>query len=248
MTFFPVRALRACALAGLALTLPAMAEDAVFYRCTAADGGLTIQNTACPPGSQQRIQRIAMPARTAPVATPAPAPASAASPVPRDATVPVPLPLVPAPGALPVLQAAPADDSDNGILDSDTLRRDTATAANDATEAAAPKAPLPPIYRCESTERGTYLHELEPAPPICLLMSVTGLGGGNTPVNAAGCEVVRDACEAVPDTQRCASWQQRFRDARGRERFATADNQAAAAAERERLHAVLAASDCAVPD
>jgi hypothetical protein len=242
MTFF---FLRACALAGLALTLPAMAEDAVFYRCTAADGGLTIQNTACPPGSQQRIQRIAMPVRTAPVATPAPA--SAASPAPRDAGVPVPVPLVPAPGALPVLQAGPADDSGNGILDSDTLRRDAATASA-ADAAAAPKPPLPPIYRCESTERGTYLHELEPAPPICLLMSVTGLGGGNTPVNAAGCEVVRDACEAVPDTQRCASWQQRFRDARGRERFATADNQAAATAERERLQALLAASDCAVPD
>ena len=117
-----------------------------------------------------------------------------------------------------------------------------------ADDAAAPKAPLPPIFRCESTERGTYLHELEPAPPICLLMSVTGLGGGNTPVNAAGCEVVRDTCEAVSEPQRCASWQQRFRDARGRERFATADNHAAATAERERLHAVLAASDCAVPD
>ncbi|MGA6150170.1 MULTISPECIES: DUF4124 domain-containing protein [unclassified Stenotrophomonas] len=240
MSFFP----RACALAGLALMLPATAEDAVFYRCTAADGGLTIQNAACPPGSQQRIQRIAMPARTAPAATPAPAPA--ASPAPHDAAVPVPRPGVLAPGALPVLQAGPADDSGNGILDSDTLRRDAATAS--AADAAAPKAPLPPIFRCESTERGTYLHELEPAPPICLLMSVTGLGGGNTPVNAAGCEVVRDTCEAVPEPQRCASWQQRFRDARGRERFATADNHAAATAERERLHAVLAASDCAVPD
>ncbi len=77
-------------------------------------------------------------------------------------------------------------------------------------------------------------------------MTVQGLGGA-TPVNAASCEVVRDHCEALPEAQRCGGWQQRFRDARGRERFAAPENRGTARGERERLQGVLEASSCPVP-
>jgi len=77
-------------------------------------------------------------------------------------------------------------------------------------------------------------------------MTVQGLGGV-TPVNAASCEVVRDHCEALPEAQRCGGWQQRFRDARGRERFAAPENRDTARGERERLQGVLEASNCPVP-
>ena len=85
-----------------------------------------------------------------------------------------------------------------------------------------------------------------PAPDPVPALDVQGLGGA-TPVNAAGCEVVRDRCEALPEAQRCGSWQQRFRDARGRERFAAPENRDTARGERERLQGVLEASNCPVP-
>lgn len=242
----------------------ASADEVVFYRCTAADGSLTVQNAPCPAGSEQRIQRVAAPARRAAAPTAAPAaaaaaptataaaPAATASPGATATQAPTSFP-APAQGtleraSLPRLEASSSDpDNGSGILDSDTLRREQAASQVEAQAQAAAKAPLPAIYQCQSSDDGSYLHELEPAPPRCVLMSVTGLGGV-TPVNAASCEVVRDNCVAVAEAQRCTSWQQRFRDARGRERFAAAENQAAAAAERSRLQAVLAQSDCAVPD
>lgn len=217
---------------------PVLADEAVFFRCTAADGALTIQSVACPPGSEQRIQRIATPTAKSVAITPEPnAGAPAAAPV-NDASALQPM-------TRPVLQAGTVDvEPTYQILDSQVLRREAQEKA--ATEGPA-KPPLPAIYQCQSADGSRFLHELEPAPPHCVLLQVSGLGG-NTPLNAASCEVIRDDCAPIADAQRCASWQQRFRDARGRERFATPDNQAAAVAERERLQALLAGSDCAVPE
>ena len=75
-------------------------------------------------------------------------------------------------------------------------------------------------------------------------MTVQGLGGA-TPVNAAGCEVVRDRCEGAAGSNAAAT--QRFRDARGRERFASPENRDTARGKRERLQGVLEASNCPVP-
>ncbi|MEK0267811.1 hypothetical protein QT383_18285 [Stenotrophomonas rhizophila] len=208
----------------LLVTLPAVADEAVFFRCTDAGGSLTIQSVACPAGSEQRIQRI-----SAPVRAPAVVDSTPAAPTTEHTMPPLPQ----------------AGDEDSGLLDSAALRPQTPAAEHDET--ATPKPPLPEIYLCIAADGGHYLHEREPAPSRCESLALTGLGGSHAPNNAASCEVVRDACEPVVEAQRCSSWQQRFRDARGRERFATPDNQAAATTERARLEAVLAESDCAVP-
>jgi hypothetical protein len=208
----------------LLVSLPAAADEAVFFRCTDAGGSLTIQSVPCPAGSEQRIQRI-----SAPVRAPAAVENAPAAPTPDYRMPPLPQ----------------EGDEDSGLLDSAALRPETPVAALD--DAGPPKPPLPEIYQCVSAEGGRYLHEREPAPPRCESLALTGLGGSHAPSNAASCEVVRDACEPVAEEQRCSSWQQRFRDARGRERFAAPENQAAASAERARLEAVLADSDCPVP-
>lgn len=230
---------------------PASAADAVLlYRCTAADGALTVQNAPCPAGTTQRIQRFTAPPPAAappvPAASPAPAPAAGAA---ASTNVDAGAATLLQPAPLPTLQpgtpftSVSVDDSAGEILDSDVLR---AQAEQQAAAEAVATTPLPDIYQCESRDGGRYLHEREPAPPHCVLMTVTGLGGA-TPVNAAGCEVIHDRCERIGDDQRCATWQQRFLDARGSERFAAPENRPAATAERERLQAVLAGSDCPVP-
>lgn len=251
----PRRFSHACVLGLLALWLclpvAVAADEVVLYRCTATDGSLTVQNAPCPTGTQQRIQRFAAPASAVQAPVPSTA-ATAAAPAARTA------PTAAAGDAaantstlqhapLQVLHAGDVQTSvqaeSTGLLDSDVVRRQV---HEQAQADAVAKAPLPEIYQCQGREGGAYLHEREPAPPHCLLMTVTGLGG-NTPLNAAGCEVIRDACEPVADAQRCNSWQQRFRDARGQERFATPENLPRAAAERARLEAILADSDCPIP-
>ncbi|MER2020608.1 MAG: DUF4124 domain-containing protein [Stenotrophomonas sp.] len=213
-----------CLLLLLLVSLPAAADEAVFFRCTDAGGQLTIQSVACPAGSEQRIQRI-----SAPVRGPAAVENAPAAPTPDYRMPPLPQ----------------DGDEDSGLLDSAALR--PAAAAEEPDDARPPKPPLPEIYQCVAADGGRYLHEREPAPSRCESLALTGLGGSHAPSNAASCEVVRDACEPVAEQQRCSSWQQRLRDARGRERFAAPENQAAATAERTRLEAVLAESDCPVP-
>lgn len=260
----PRRFTHACVLGFLALWLclpvAVASDEVVLYRCTTTDGSLTVQNAPCPTGTQQRIQRFAAPASAGPTPVSSTA-ASAAAPAAASAPAVAPASAAPTAAAgdaaanastlqhapLQVLHAGDVQTSveaeGTGLLDSDVVRRQ---AHEQAQADAVAKAPLPDIYHCQGREGGAYLYEREPAPPHCLLMTVTGLGG-NTPLNAAGCEVIRDACEPVADAQRCNSWQQRFRDARGQERFATPENLPRAAAERARLEAILADSDCPIP-
>lgn len=215
----------------MVLSLPASADDAVVFRCTDAEGAVNVQDTPCPAGTAQIIQRRGASATsTASTGLGDPAPVAAGV---LDSDL------------LPTLQAAPAagNGNDDAILDSDVLRARAAAANTDQS----PKPPLPEIYRCVGKDGNQYLHELEPAPPRCAPLALTGLGGSRAPGNAESCEVQRDTCTALVEDQRCGAWQQRLRDARGRERFALVEGQAAATAERERLQAILEASDCAVP-
>lgn len=232
----------------LCVASSAMADGGIVFRCTDADDNVTVQGKPCPAGSHQVIQRMnAAPARSevsvSTSITPAPPPVEPAPPA-----APAPAAALPAqvPGqARPIermISEAYQVPTGTAILDSANLPKP----GDDAPVDGPPKPPLPDIFQCQNKEGGRYLHELEPAPPHCELLSVTGLGG-NTPVNAASCEVIRDDCEPISEDQRCTAWQQRFRDARGRERFASPGNAAAATAERERLQAVLAQSSCAVP-
>ena len=231
----------------LSIASPALADDSIVFRCTDADDNVSVQSTPCPKGSHQVMQRMnAGPSRaetsvstsTSPL-PPAPSPST---PVPPPAATNVPL----IPGTqIPMertISEAYQVERGNAILDSANLPR-----PGDAEqEADASKPPLPAIYQCQRADGGRYLHELEPSPAHCELLNVTGLGGA-TPVNAASCEVVRDECQEIAEADRCGAWQQRFRNARGQESFASADRKAAASAERARLEAVLAASSCAVP-
>jgi hypothetical protein len=233
----------------LCVASPAMADEAIVFRCTDADGNSTVQGTPCPAGSHQVIQRMnAAPSRAevsvSSSITPPPPPMAPSTPAAPPA-LPTPLPPQEPGKARPIertISEAYQVSTGTAILDSANLPKP----GDDATAEGTGKPPLPEIYQCQSRDGGRYLHEREPAPPHCQLLSVTSVGGV-TPLNAASCEVIRDACEPIPEDQRCNAWQQRFRDARGRERFASPDNAAATAAERARLQAVLAESSCAVP-
>jgi hypothetical protein len=233
----------------LCVTFPAMADDGVVFRCTDANETVTVQGKPCPAGSHQVIQRMnAAPARAEVSVSTSATPTPPTAPAPTQPIQPL------APGALPpqvpgrarpmerVISEAYQTPTGTAILDSANLPKP----GDDATAGGSDKPPLPDIYQCQSADGSRYLHEREPAPPHCVLLSVTGLGGV-TPVNAASCEVIRDDCQLLADDQRCSAWQQRFRDARGRERFASPDSLAGASAERTRLQAVLAESNCAVP-
>lgn len=220
-------------LLGLSLPLPllsawtAAADPALVFRCTAADGTLSVRDVPCPPGSAQIIQRRG-----------ASAASTATTALGQAATAPA---LDRAPQ--PEWQVAPPADDGHQVLDSDTLRAPRQAPADGAP----PKPPLPAMFRCVAGDGSPYLHERDPAPPHCVPLIISGLGGSQAPGNAASCEVTRDACEALLEAARCGAWQQRFRDARGRERFTAPQERAEATAERERLQAVLDASDCPVP-
>lgn len=231
----------------MCMACPAFANDSIVFRCTDADDNVSVQSAPCPKGSHQVMQRVdAGPSRTetsvSTSATPvAPVPAPSA-PVPPSAEANAPL----IPGTqIPMertISEAYQVERGSAILDSANLPR-----PGDASQEVDPSKPPPPaIFQCQRADGGRYLHELEPAPAHCEMMSVTGLGGV-TPVNAASCEVIRDDCQEIAEADRCGAWQQRFRNARGQERFASAEKQAPARAERERLEAVLAASNCPVP-
>lgn len=221
-------------LAALLLTaLPAFANEDIVFRCTDANGKVTVQDAPCPSGTAQIIQRRgASSASTASTAL-------GDSPAPAPAVLDSDLLTAPPPGA--------AAGSGDAILDSDVIRARAAAEA-EAKAGAVPDRPPPPvIFRCTASGGGQYFHEYEAAPPRCVVMSISGLGGSIAPGTAASCEMVRDACSEVDPAQRCGAWQQRLRDARGRESFATADTQAQAHEERLRVQAVLEASACAVP-
>jgi len=209
-----------------ALASPVMAQDAIEFRCTDEAGQVTVQDRPCPSGAAQIIQRKGASA-AATVTT-----AVAAEPRVLDSD------------ALP---EGGFDVDGPGLLDSDVLRLRREEATQQDAADGPPKPPLPEIYQCVGADGSQYLHEYDAAPPRCVALTVSGLGGGVVPANAASCEVVRDTCEALPEAQRCGAWQQRFRTARGRERFATEGNLEAARSERARLQAVLDASGCAVP-
>lgn len=221
----------------------ALADDMVIYRCMGSSDVPTLQRTPCPPGTRQEIQRVPAPAAAAPAPVqdrPLPPPAA----VPSVDAAAEPAATQPREGRTIMEARMVEHEGGDAILDSAMLPRSTDATAVDGSMP--PKPPLPAIFQCIDTQGGSYLHEYEAAPGRCELLNVQGLGGA-TPVNAASCEVVRDRCTEVAEAQRCGSWQQRFRDARGRERFAAPENQPAARGERERLQAVLEASDCPVP-
>lgn len=201
-----------------ACAAPAVAGEVVFYRCTDAQGALTVQNMPCPKGMQQTKKVMQ--------AVQAPTPVAPAAPVSPPASAPAaePAKLYPAPAEAAEAKAAATPQV--------------------AVTAPEPK-PLPPLFECRPRGGEAYLSETAEPPSRCVAMQVTGLDGN--PRTAAGdaCEVMRDTCTAVPEAQHCAVWRKRVLDAEGAWRFAASSRAEELKREYQRLKALFDASDCA---
>src|SRR5687768_3918033 len=137
----------------------ASAQSVVIYRCTDANGALTIQNgTPCPKGSKQE-RRVMEAAPTAPmppfVASPMPAPKPAAPTVRAPARTVAPPP-----------EAAP----ETVIADADRL-------------------PPPWLYECRTFNDDSYLTENGNPPRRCVTLNTTGLSGMIESRNTSACEM-----------------------------------------------------------
>ncbi|MFA8630594.1 DUF4124 domain-containing protein, partial [Xanthomonas campestris pv. campestris] len=111
----------------LVLASTASAQEVAIYRCTDAQGALTVQNMPCPKGVQQQKKLM-----TAPAAMPLPS--SAAAPVSAR-----PAPARAATQAPPV--AAPAPQAPAAVP--------TATTATSSL-------PPPPLFECTAHDNGRY--------------------------------------------------------------------------------------------
>lgn len=93
--------LRHLLMAAWLLGTPAAAQEVTFYRCTDANGGLTVQNMPCPKGSKQQT-RVMQGVSSATLPAPAPAPAR-----PPPAAPVAPAPVVETPETPAVAEQAP---------------------------------------------------------------------------------------------------------------------------------------------
>lgn len=203
----------------------ASAQDVVIYRCTDANGALTIQNgTPCPKGSkQERRVMEAAPSLSAPPNTSPPTVPPAAAPQPL--VIPPALrspPRVPPP---PAPEPPPAEP-DVAIADSDRL-------------------PPPWLFECRTYNDDSYLSENGESKPRCVTLTTTGLGGMiESNINTSACEMKMDQCQRVPDGALCDAWRRRLRDAQSALRFGVSEDQAKATAEVQRLTRVVRETTC----
>lgn len=214
----------ATALAWLAFAVlftpgPLLAQDApVIYRCTGADGAVTIQNdTPCPAGSKQEIRRIqALPSTPPPAAT---------------QTAPAEAVFVPPPLADFVQVAGPQEEA---IIAPDRPALPDARRIADAA-----RLPPPPIFRCETWDKDSYISE-DPAPkPRCVSLDTGGVG--------QACEMKYDICARVGDNGACDGWKRRQREIESTWRHARGGDRGALQEEFARVTRILTDSTCALP-
>ena len=231
-----------CLLVLLCLPVPTLAAQAVtIYRCTDAEGNLTVQNQPCPEGTVQRQQQVRDVAST---------PGAAATHAPPPA-------LPPQAGTIPAMPAAPLQaverSADGGfittstgpeprILDSAHLPQTPPPPLPSAAEADAVRLPPPPLFRCTTYDGDSYLSEEQEVAPRCLPLRTVGLDGNPNAGAGMACEVVRDQCARVPDGAACEAWQKFTREAESRWRFAHPDNVERRRVEYERLAKIVAES------
>lgn len=192
----------------------------VIYRCTDANGALTIQNdTPCPKGSKQERRVVeAVPVSSAPPFVPPPA-------APRT---PVSAPAAPISPPSPVAPASPppvASEPQSVIADSDRL-------------------PPPWLYECHTYNDDTYFSESGAPAPRCVTLNTPGLSGVIESNNVSACEMKTDQCQRVPDGALCDGWRRRLREAESALRFGASENRAQAEAEVQRLTWVVRDSTC----
>lgn len=203
-----------CALLLLAANaLPARAE-VVIYRCTDANGAVSIQNdTPCPKGSKQTRRVLDTPS---PSASP---PAYVETPEITPDPVPEPEP-APAPQPQPVA-AKPAST----IPDNERL-------------------PPPPIFECTTFDNDHYLSDDGTPSERCVGLEITGIGDGSAPGVGAACQKQTDTCQRVPDGGACDAWKRREREARASLMFGRAEDKDKNQAEYERVQRVVTESTC----
>jgi hypothetical protein len=199
-------------LAGTAL--PARAA-VVIYRCTDANGAVTVQNdTPCPKGTQQ-TRRV--------LDTPSP---SATPPAYIEAPSVAPEPVVPVPEPDPKpLAATPASTTSSTIPDDERL-------------------PPPPIFECTTFDNDHYLSDDGTPSERCVALEVTGIGDGAAPGVGAACQKQTDTCQRVPDGGACDAWKRREREARASLMFGKAEDKDKNQAEYERVQRVVTESTC----
>lgn len=210
----------ACLAALLACAGVAHAEDVVFYRCTDAHGGLTLQNQPCPKGVRQEkkiMQGVGRVPAYVPNAAPA-APPVAAVTAPPAAAAPATAAAAP-PGPPP---APPAD--------------------------AAPRLPPPPLYACVTREQQRYVGEVAEPTPRCVPLRTVGLDGSPDKAGGSACEVIRDRCEALPEAGACDAWTGYVAEAETHWRFAVPDHAEQLRQEFLRRQRLLDASSCGAPE
>ena len=191
-----------------------LAQGVVIYRCTDANGALTIQNDVpCPKGSKQ-VRRVmtATPAVSAPASAPStPTRAPVASPVAARPARPAP--------------AEPPAETEPVIADSDRL-------------------PPPWLFECRTYNDDTYLSENGAPAPRCVTLNPTGLSGYIESTNVSACEMKTDQCQRVPDGALCDGWRQRLREAQSALKFGVTDDRERDQAEVQRLARIVRESTC----
>lgn len=83
----------------------AQAGEIVFYRCTDANGALTVQNMPCPKGTQQQSRKVMQAVESRPPPPPLASPAPAV--LPRLIAAPVPAVAAPEPAKAPAVVTTP---------------------------------------------------------------------------------------------------------------------------------------------
>lgn len=188
----------------------------VMYRCTDAQGAVIVQNDVpCPKGSKQ-VKRV--------IEAPTPAPVSATPAAPAPVVAPIAPVTTPAPPAAALISPAPKPDAAPTIV--------------------AERPPPPTVYRCLNYKKESYLSDTDIHGPRCVPLQATGLDGNPDTGAGQACEVVRDACERIPDDRLCEAWQQRLRDAEATLRFGRPEKAETVRAEFNRAEKVMRESTC----
>ena len=207
------------AAACLAIAMPGAiapaAAQTVIYRCTDAQGAVTMQNDKlCAPGMQQEIRNVGALPTSPPPARAADAPAA---------------PMGPPPGAHFELVRGPVDEP---------------LPASSVPEAER-KPPPELFECVAWDQRDRYLSDTGTPEPQCVALETVGIDGSPALASGEACEMKQDSCSALAGEPLCRAWRRRVDEAQFRMRFAADAERDARKAEYERYAHALADSDCA---
>jgi hypothetical protein len=204
------------------LACSADAEEVVFYRCTDADGALTMQNMPCPKGSKQE-KKVMQSVSTVPMGSPAKAASSSTRPA-ASARAPE------SAEATPIVPAAPPP----------------AESIAEATVEPTVEQRLPPpvLFQCTTYDKDSYITESDEPQSRCVPLRTVGLDGNPQTGAGEACEMMRDRCARVADGALCEAWKKRVGETEVAARFARPGNEARNNAEFERTKKIYRESAC----